>query len=48
MFSQLAIVVLALFLVAMGLREGDYLNVALGALVGTFAATTLYKLTTGK
>lgn len=43
-FSQIAIIVLAVFLVAMGLREGDYLNVGLGILVGAFAASTLYKL----
>lgn len=48
MFSQLAIIILAVFLVVLGLREDDYLNVAVGALLGAFAATTLYKLKTGK
>ena len=48
LFSQLAIIVLAVFLVAIGLGEGDYLNVGLGILVGAFAANTLYKLKTGK
>ena len=48
MFSQIAIVVLGLFLIVMGFREGDYLNVGVGALVGAFAAVTLYKLKTGK
>ena len=47
MFSQLAIVVLSIFLIAMGLREGDYLNVGIGILVGAFATVTLYKLKTG-
>ena len=47
MFSQLAIVVLGIFLIAMGLREGDYLNVGIGILVGAFAVVTLYKLKTG-
>lgn len=47
-FSQLAIIILAVFLVGMGLREGDYLNVGLGILVGAFAANTLHKLKTGK
>ena len=48
MFSQAAIVVLGVFLIVMGLREGDYLNVGIGILVGAFAASTLYKLKSGK
>lgn len=48
MFSQIAIVLLGMFLIATGLREGDYLNVGVGVLVGAFAAVTLYKLKTGK
>ncbi len=48
MFSQIAIVILAIFLTATGLREGDYLEAGLGILVGAFAAITLYKLKTGK
>jgi hypothetical protein len=48
MFSQIAIVIMGLFLVANGIRYGDYLSVGLGVLVGVFAATTLYKLKTGK
>lgn len=48
MFSQMAIIFLALFLIVMGFREGDYLNVGVGALVGVFAVSTLYKLKTGK
>ncbi len=47
MFLQIAIVILGLFLVVMGFREGDFLNVGLGALVGVFAAHTLYKLKNG-
>ncbi len=48
MFAQVAIVLLGLFLIAIGLGEGDYLSVGIGALVAGFAATTLYKLKTGK
>lgn len=48
MFSQIAIVILSLFLITMGLREGDYLNVGIGTLVGAFAIITLYKLKTGR
>ena len=48
MFSQIAIVLLGLFLIAIGVQEGDYLNAGIGALVGVFAAVTLYKLKTGK
>ena len=44
MFSQVAIVVLGIFLVAMGLRDGNYLNVGVGILVAAFAISTLYKL----
>jgi len=47
-FSQIAIVLLGVFLITIGLREGDYLNVGIGFLVGAFAAITLYKLKTGK
>ena len=48
MFSQIAIVVLGVFLVAMGLRDGNYLNIGVGVLVAVFAASTLYKLKSGK
>ncbi len=48
MFSQVAIVLIGLFLVASGLAQGDYLNVGLGLMVAGFAATTLYKLRSGK
>jgi hypothetical protein len=48
MFSQIAIVLLGLFLIVMGFREGDYLNVGVGTLVGVFAVSTLYKLKAGK
>lgn len=48
MFSQIAIVALGLFLIVMGFREGDYLNVGVGALVSVFAVSTLYKLKAGK
>ena len=48
MFSQVAIVVLGIFLVAMGLRDGNYLNVGVGILVAAFAVSTLYKLKSGK
>lgn len=45
---QIAIILLGLFLIVIGFREGDYLNVGVGALVGVFAVSTLYKLNTGK
>jgi len=48
MFSQLAIIVLGVFLVAMGFREGNYLNIGVGVLVAGFAASTLYRLRSGK
>ena len=48
MFSQLAIVIVGLFLVVNGIRTGDYLNIGFGVLVTVFAATTLYKLKAGK
>ena len=48
MFSQVAIVVLGVFLVAMGLRDDNYLNVGVGILVAAFAISTLYKLKSGK
>jgi hypothetical protein len=48
MFSQVAIVVLGIFLVAMGLRDVNYLNVGVGILVAAFAISTLYKLKSGK
>ncbi len=48
MFSQIAIVLVGVFLVAIGFREGDYLNVGLGILIVAFAGSTLYKLKTGK
>lgn len=48
MFSQIAMILLGLFLIVMGSREGDYLNVGVGALVGAFAVSTLYKLKTGR
>ena len=48
MFSQIAIVLIGLFLVVMGLNKGDYLNVGLGLMVAGFAATTLFKLRSGK
>ena len=48
MFSQVAILVIALFLFVMGLRAGDYLSVGLGVMIGGFAAHTLYRLKTGK
>ena len=47
MFSQIAIVVMGLFLVVMGFREGDFLSIGLGALIGMFAAHSLYKLKNG-
>jgi hypothetical protein len=48
MFSQVAIILLGLFLVVIGLRQGDYLNVGLGLMIAGFAATTLYRLRSGK
>ena len=48
MLSQVAIVIIGLFLISMGIREGDYLDIGLGAMVVAFAGITLYKLKTGK
>lgn len=48
MFSQIAIVVLGLFLVVNGLTSGNYADVGIGVLVAGFSASTLYKLKTGK
>ena len=48
MFSQIAIILLALFGIVIGIREGDYFFVAIGILIGIFAAKTLYQLKTGK
>ena len=48
MFSQIAIVIIGLFLILMGVRDGDYINVGLGVMVAAFAGTTLYKLKIGK
>lgn len=48
MFSQIAIVILGLFLVVVGIRDGDYMSVGVGILVGFFAVTTLHKLKSGK
>lgn len=48
MLSQVAIVIIGLFLLVMGIRDGDYLNVGLGVMVAAFAGTTLYKLKTGQ
>ena len=44
MFSQIAIVGLGLFLVVLGIWDGDYVNVGVGILVGFFAVKTLLKL----
>ena len=48
MFSQIALVIIRLFLVVNGIRNGDYMSISLGVLVSDFAASTLYKLKTGK
>ena len=48
MLTQIAIIVMGLFLVVSGLTSGDYLSAGLGALIAAFAASTLYKLKTGK
>lgn len=48
MFSQAGIIAIGLFLVVMGVREADYLNVGLGLMVAAFAASTIYKLRSGK
>ena len=48
MSSQIAIVVLGLFLVVVGIWDGDYMNVGVGILVGFFAVTTQHKLKSGK
>ena len=47
MFSQIAIIVLGLFLVVIGLQDGNLVTAGLGALVGMFAAHTIYKLKSG-
>ena len=48
MFSQIAIIALGIFLVVMGFLDGDYLNIGAGVLVAVFAASTLYKLKSGR
>ena len=48
MFSQVAIILMGLFLVVEGVRDSNYLHVGIGILVGALAASTLYKLKTGK
>ena len=48
MFSQIAIVILGLFLIVVGIWNGDYTNIGVGILVGFFAVTTLHKLKSGK
>ncbi len=48
MFSQIAIVLMGLFLVVSGIRSGDYINIGLGALIVILSASTLYRLKTGK
>ncbi len=48
MFSQVAIILIGLFLATAGFIEADYLNVGLGLMVATFAGTTLHILRSGK
>ena len=48
MFAQIAITLLGLFLITTGLREADYVDASIGALVSAFAIFTLYRLKTGK
>lgn len=47
MFSQVAIIVLGLFLLVVGIQEGNLVTAGLGALVAAFAAHTIYKLKSG-
>lgn len=48
MFSQLGLILMGLFLVVEGIKDGDYLHLGIGLLVAVLAASTLYKLKTGK
>jgi hypothetical protein len=48
MYSQIGILVMGLYLIVDGMLDGQYLNAGIGLLVGVYAATTLYKLKTGK
>jgi len=48
LFSQIAIIILGLFLVVTGFLDVNPLTGGLGALVAIFAGHTLYKLMTGK
>ncbi len=48
MFSQIGILVMGLYLVVDGMLDGQYVHAGIGLLVGVYAATTLYKLKTGK
>jgi len=48
MYSQVGIIIMGLYLIVDGLLDSQYLHAGIGLLVGAFAATTLYKLKTGK
>jgi hypothetical protein len=48
MFTQVAIVALGVFLIIRGTVSGDYVAIGLGVLIAAFAASTLYKLKTGR
>ena len=48
MFTQIFIVVLGLFLVVQGLQSSEYVSGGVGALIAIAAASTIYKLKTGK
>ncbi len=48
MYSQIGILVMGLYLIVDGLPDGEYVHVGIGLIVGVYAATTLYKLKTGK
>lgn len=48
MFTQVAIIVLGVFLIIRGATSGDFIAIGLGVLVAAFASSTLYKLKTGR
>ena len=48
MFSQIGLLVMGLYLLVDGLLDAQYVHAGIGLIVGAYAATTLYKLKTGK
>ena len=48
MYSQIGLLVMGLYLLFDGLPDAEYVHAGIGLVVAGFAATTLYKLKTGK